>query len=98
MRHSEKYLLINRGFAGQERLTPYFNIDANEALLVAIQSAGVIRAAHGFKKYKAGEKLAESEENLLEHRTDGTDAFDTLYIGMNNKPVKFTTVTLLGTA
>jgi len=98
MRHSEKYLLINSGFAGKERLTPYFNIDANEALLVAIQSAGVIRGANGFKKYKAGEKLAESEENLLEHRTDGTDAFDTLYIGMTKKPVKFTTVTLLGTA
>ena len=30
---------------------------------------------------KGGEKLAESEEDLLEHRTDGTDAFDTLYIG-----------------
>ena len=28
-----------------------------------------------------GEKLDETEENLLEHRTDGTDAFDTLYIG-----------------
>ena len=32
-------------------------------------------------KDKSGEKLAESEEDLLEHRTDGTDAFDTLYIG-----------------
>jgi hypothetical protein len=26
------------------------------------------------------EKQPESEENLLEHCTDGTDAFDTLYI------------------
>ena len=25
---------------------------------------------------KGGEKLAESEDDLLEHRTDGTDAFD----------------------
>lgn len=96
MRHTEKYLLINRGFAGQNRLTPYFNIDNNEALLIAIQSAGVMRGSNGFKKYKAGEKLAESEENLLEHRTDGTDAFDTLYIGMNNKPVKVNTISLLG--
>ena len=96
MRHTEKYLLINRGFAGQNRLTPYFNMDNNEALLIAIQSAEVMRGSNGFKKYKAGEKLAESEENLLEHRTDGTDAFDTLYIGMNNKPVKFATVSLLG--
>lgn len=35
---------------------------------------------------KGGEKLAESEENLLEHRTDGTDAFDTLYIGCEKFP------------
>ena len=29
------------------------------------------------KRYKGGER----EEDFLEHRTDGTDAFDTLYIG-----------------
>ena len=39
------------------------------------------RLVIGFRKDKGGEKLAESEEDLLEHRTDGTDAFDTLYIG-----------------
>ncbi len=33
-----------------------------------------------------GEKLAETEEDLLEHRTDGTDAFDTLYIGCEKFP------------
>lgn len=31
-------------------------------------------------------KLAESEEDLLEHRTDGSDAFDTLYIGCEKFP------------
>ena len=31
-------------------------------------------------------KLAESEEDLLEHRTDDTDAFDTLYIGCEKFP------------
>ena len=98
MRHNEKYLLINSGFAGKNRLTPYFNVDNNEALLIAIQSAGVMRGRNGFSKHKAGEKLAESEENLLEHRTDGTDAFDTLYIGMEKKPVKSTTVNVFGIA
>lgn len=39
---------------------------------------------------KAGEKLAESEEDLLEHRTDGTDAFDTLYIGCEKFPYRET--------
>lgn len=86
MRHDEKYLLINRGFAGQNRLTPYFNRQNNDDLLLAIQSAGVERGRNGFRKNKAGEKLAETEEDLLEHRTDGTDAFDTLYIGCERRP------------
>lgn len=86
MRHDEKYLLINQGFAGKNRLMPFFNRSNNEDLLLAIQSAGVVRGRNGFHKYKAGEKLAETEENLLEHRTDGTDAFDTLYIGCEKFP------------
>ena len=36
--------------------------------------------AGGFHKDKWGEKLAETEEDLLEHRTNGTDAFDTLFL------------------
>jgi len=47
----------------------------------AIQTAGVVRGRNGFRKDKGSEKLIENEENLLEHRTDGTDAFDTFYIG-----------------
>ena len=86
MKHEEKYLLINRAFARQQRLTPMFNRENNEDLILAIQSAGVVRGRNGFKKYKSGEKLAESEENLLEHRTDGTDAFDTLFIGCEKYP------------
>lgn len=86
MRHDEKYNLINRGFAGRNRLTPYFNRQNNDDLILAIQSAGVERGRLGFRKNKAGEKLAESEDDLLEHRTDGTDAFDTLYIGCERRP------------
>ena len=41
-----------------------------------------------FDKDKSGEKLAESEEDLLEHRIDGTDAFDTLYIGCEKFPYR----------
>ena len=56
------------------------------------------RGRNGFRKDNGGEKLAESEviglplsqyaekEHLLEHRTDGTDAFDTLYIGAEKFP------------
>ena len=86
MRHDEKYLLINQDFAGKQRLVPFFNRSNNEDLILAIQSAGVSRGRNGFRKDKSGEKLAESEEDLLEHRTDGTDAFDTLYIGCEKFP------------
>ena len=86
MRHDEKYLLINQGFAGKQRLMPFFNRSNNEDLILAVQSAGVSRGRNGFHKDKSGEKLAESEEDLLEHRTDGTDAFDTLYIGCEKFP------------
>lgn len=82
--HHEKHLLINRGFAGQGGLVPYFNIEGNEFLLVSIQTAGVYNG----KKDKRGEKLAESEEDRLEARTDGSDAFDTLYIGCTKFPYR----------
>ena len=88
MPHHEKYLLINQAFAGKQRLMPFFNRSNNEDLILAIQAAGVSRGRNGFRKDKAGEKLAESEENLLEHRTDGTDAFDTLFIGCEKFPYR----------
>ena len=86
MRHDEKYLLINQAFQGKQRLMPFFNRQNNDDLILAIQSAGVTRGRNGFHKNKGGEKLAESEEDLLEHRTDGTDAFDTLFIGCEKFP------------
>ena len=86
MRHDEKYLLVNQGFAGTQRRRPFCNPSKNEDLILAVQSAGVSRGRNGFRKDKSGEKLAESEEDLLEHRTDGTDAFDTLYIGCEKFP------------
>ena len=49
---------------------------------------GVVRGRNGFRKDKGGEKLAETEEDLLQHRTDGTDAFDTLYIGCEKFPYR----------
>ena len=86
MHHPEKFNLINYGFAGRNRLTPYFNRQNNDDLILAIQSAGVRNGRNGFEKDKSGEKLAESSDDPLELRTDGTDAFDTLYIGCERKP------------
>ena len=86
MRKDEKYTLINSAFAGRQRLTPFINRSNNPDLILALQTAEISRGRNGFTKVKGGEKLAESEENLLEHRTDGTDAFDTLYIGAEKFP------------
>ncbi|MDR0685959.1 MAG: hypothetical protein LBF79_00650 [Dysgonamonadaceae bacterium] len=86
MKHTEKWLMISNGFKGQSGLTPLFNRENNEALLLAMEQTGTRTGAEGFKKDKSGEKLAETEEDRLEFRTDGTDAWDTLYIGMNKFP------------
>ena len=86
MRHDEKYLLINQGFASKQCVMPFFNRQNNDNLILAVQSAGVTRGRNGFRKDNGGEKLAETEEDLLQHRTDGTDAFDTLYIGCEKFP------------
>ena len=63
MRHDEKYLLINQGFSGKQRLMPYFNRQNNDDLILAIQSAGVERGRNGFRKSKSTEKNPESEED-----------------------------------
>ena len=66
LRHDEKYLLINQAFAGKQHLMPFFNRQNNDDLILAIQAAGVSRGRNGFRKDKGSEKLAESEEDLLE--------------------------------
>lgn len=86
MRHDEKYRLINYGFTGHNSLTPCINRQNNTDLLLALQCAAVENGRLGFRKDKAGEKIPESEEDLLQHRTDGTDAFDTLVIGAERFP------------
>lgn len=68
----------------------FFNRSNNEAVILAIHTAGVIRGCKDFKKDQSGEKPSESEEDLLEHPTDDTDAFDTLYIGCENFPFRDT--------
>ena len=88
MHHDEKYLLINQGLAWKQRLMPFFNCSNNEDLILAIQTAGVSRERNGFRKDKSEEKLSESEEDLLKHPTDGTETFDTLYIGCEKFPFR----------
>lgn len=86
LHHREKHHMIDQALKGQRYLLPVFNRDNNEALWLALSHTGIVVNSRGFQKDKSGEKYAETEEDRLEHRTDGTDAFDTLFIGMNLYP------------
>jgi hypothetical protein len=85
--HSAKHQMINDALIGNKYLFPMFNKENNFELLLAMEQTGVRVGRNGFEKDKSGEKLDETEEDPLELRTDGTDAWDTLFIGMNfHKP------------
>jgi len=86
LKHHEKYNIIDQAFKGQKYLMPQYNKPNNEALLLGMEHCGVKIGPLGFQKDKSGEKLAETEEDLLEYRTDGTDAQDTLLLGMFFNP------------
>lgn len=83
MNHILKNDLINRMFRGRAHHLVLINRDNNPDLLISITSASVKNG----QKDKSGEKLAETEEDKLESRTDGSDAFDTLCIGVERFPV-----------
>ena len=55
-------------------------------LFLPYKVQGGERGRNDFRKNKSTKNNPESEEDLLEHRTDGTDAFDTLYIGCEKFP------------
>lgn len=84
MEHKQKYKDINESLAGAAYPAIRFNRENNEALIIALQLAQVEVGYNGWRKRKAGEKLSEDAPNAvrLEYRTDGTDAFDSLYIGV----------------
>jgi hypothetical protein len=82
--HINKMLLINRMLKGKANHLVLINKENNTDLLISLQSAGVFNG----KKDKRGEKLAETEEDKLESRTDGSDAFDTLCLGAEKYPVQ----------
>ena len=84
MAHEMKYKDINESLAGCSYPAIRINRENNEALIVALQTAEVSIGYKGFRKNKSGEKLSEDADDAvrLEYRTDGTDAFDSLFIGV----------------
>ena len=85
-RHEQKYQDINSAFAGYSWPAILFNAQNNEALLAAIEQCDVQIGYNGFRKDKSGEKMSVDAEDATpeELRTDGTDAFDELYMGVKH--------------
>ena len=83
MEHEQKYKDINESLAGATYPAIRINRENNEALIVALETAEVSIGYKGFRKDKSGEKLSEEADDAvrLEYRTDGTDAFDSLFLG-----------------
>lgn len=98
LRQHEKYTIINDAFKGEKDLMPMINEANNEALILGLEHAGVRIGRNGWEKDKSEEKKQETEESLLEHRTDGSDSFDTLIIGMLLHPFKKTSSAVGGSS
>ena len=79
-KHPVKHALINRMFLGQANYQLLINEENNADLLVSIDSAMTVNGTN--QKDKSGEKKPETEEDQLQTRTDGSDAFDTLCIAV----------------
>lgn len=92
-RHEQRYKIINEALGGFTYPAIRINRENNEALIVAMENCEVSIGYKGFRKDKSGEKLSEDADGavMAEFRTDGTDAFDTLYWG-----VKFYRTRLVG--
>lgn len=85
--HPVKHALINRMFLGQATYQILINEENNRDLLVSIDSAMTVNGTN--QKDKSGEKKEETEEDQLQGRTDGSDAFDTLCIAVETGRVSF---------
>ena len=87
MAHSKKYEIINNCFSGVMKPLIRINRENNNYLSTSLENAGVLP---GFKKDKSKEKRGTSSddeidiERELAVRTDMSDAFDTLLIGVRN--------------
>lgn len=82
--HELKHKDINEALAGITYPFIQINKDNNEALILAMENTEVEVGRDGFRKNKAMEKLKETDDSSswLEFRTDGTDAFDVLFMGV----------------
>ena len=82
-RHEVKHKILNEALAGIIYPAIRINQPNNPDLIIAMQLCEVSISYRGFRKDKSQEKKPETEDNLpLQQRTDFTDAFDQLYLGL----------------
>lgn len=87
MSHNKKYEFMNGCLAGTQRPFIRINKENNENLIASIENARVKEGRNGFEKDKSTEKYRVSKEvddieAELAQRTDLSDAFDNLVIGV----------------
>ncbi len=83
-RHDWKHQEIDLSLKGDPGyLTIRFNLLNNEFLKIAMEQTGVRHGRNGFEKDRSPESTPDSAEEPDEYKTHITDAFDTLWYGMN---------------
>lgn len=83
-KHDWKHMMIDRTLKGDpEFLWVQINLYNNEFLKIAMEQAGIRQGRNGFEKDKSVENSEDTADNPDEYKTHVTDAFDTLWYGMN---------------
>jgi len=81
---SWKHLQIDKALKGDpEFFFPVFNLLENDFLKIAMEQSGIKQGKNGFEKNKTPEGLPDTPDNPDEHKTHITDAWDTLFYGIN---------------
>jgi len=84
MKHDAKHKEIDDALKARRNLFPKFNRPNCETLLKGLEQTGTTVTTNGWGKDKSGEKKPDTPDDPAEFRTDGGDAWDTLFIGCNN--------------
>lgn len=83
-RHDWKHEGIDLSLKGDPNyLAIRFNAINNEFLKIAMEQTGIKQGKNGFEKDKTPEGTQDTPDNPDEYKTHVTDAFDTLWYGMN---------------
>lgn len=83
-KHDWKHLNIDRTLKGDpEFLWIQINLHQNEFLKIAMEQTGIRQGKNGFEKDKTPEGTEDTPDAPDQFKTHVTDAFDTLWLGMN---------------